>query len=93
MTSWSQNCRSRQLPTSGTAPANPGGFSTYALVVDDLDNGGKLASVRAVVDEENAADLDLRPLGSDDADITHFWRLVGVDVSESVVRRSRVSSS
>lgn len=62
-------------------------------MVDDLDNGGKLASVGAVVDEENAADLDLRPLGSDDADITHFWRLVGVDVGESVVRRSRVSSS
>lgn len=45
---------------------------TYALVVDDLDDGGQLAGVGALVQKENAADLDQAPLGGDDGGFTHF---------------------
>lgn len=43
-------------------------------MVDDLDNGGQAASVRTLLDQDNTADLDEAPVGSDDADVTHFRR-------------------
>lgn len=46
---------------------------TYALVVDDLDNGGKPASVRVVaVDHNDTANLNEAPGGTLNRGITHF---------------------
>lgn len=42
---------------------------TYALVVDDLDNGGQTAGVRSVAEEDNAADFHHPPLRGLDLDI------------------------
>lgn len=39
---------------------------TYALVVDDLDDGGEATGIRALLEEDNAADLDILPVGSTD---------------------------
>lgn len=46
--------------------------ATYALVVDDLDDGSQAAGVRTLLDQDNTTDLDEAPLGSDNADVTHF---------------------
>lgn len=43
-------------------------------MVDDLDNSSQAASVRTLLDQDNTADLDKAPVGSDDADVTHFRR-------------------
>lgn len=48
-------------------------FSTYALVVDDLDDSREAArELVAVLDEDDTADLDQAPLGSLDGSVTHF---------------------
>lgn len=39
---------------------------TYTLVVDDLDDGGEATGIRALLEEDNAADLDILPVGSTD---------------------------
>jgi hypothetical protein len=39
---------------------------TYTLVVDDLDDGGEATGIRALLEEDNAADLDVLPVGSTD---------------------------
>lgn len=39
---------------------------TYALVVDDLNNGGELAILGSSIDEHDAADLNESPGGSFD---------------------------
>lgn len=45
---------------------------TYALVVDDLDNGSESASEgTCALDEDDAADLDLAPLGGFDRCVAH----------------------
>lgn len=48
------------------------GSLTYALVVDDLDDGSQAASVLALLDQDNTTNLDGAPLGSNNADVTHF---------------------
>jgi hypothetical protein len=35
-------------------------------VVNDLDDGGEAASVRALLEEDDAADLDVLPVGGTD---------------------------
>ena len=46
--------------------------STYALVVDNLDNRGKLAAVGVLVGEQDdAANLDRRPLGTLNVELGH----------------------
>ena len=40
-------------------------------MVDDFDDSGKLASVGAAVEENDAADLDGTPGGADDCCVTH----------------------
>lgn len=47
---------------------------TYAFVVNDLDNGSQTAGRRTLLDQDDTADLDEAPVGSDDADVTHFRR-------------------
>lgn len=48
------------------------GRRTYALVIDDLDDGRQTSVVRASAEEDDTAELDLPPLGSCDAGVTHF---------------------
>ncbi len=46
---------------------------TYALVIDDLDNGSESAGVGVVaVEEDYTANLDQAPLGGDDVCLTHY---------------------
>lgn len=45
---------------------------SYALVVDNLADGGQLALVLAVVEEDDAADLDEAPGAGDDGCFSHF---------------------
>lgn len=47
------------------------GRSTYALVVDDLDDGGELALIGALSEEDDTADLDEPPLRCLDLCVTH----------------------
>lgn len=58
-----------------SASAQRGGWrqgrSTYALVVDDLDDGGKLALKGALGEEDDTADLDEPPLRCLDLCVTH----------------------
>lgn len=44
---------------------------TYTTVVDNLDNGSQLASVRAPADEDHTANLNQLPLGNLQIDIGH----------------------
>lgn len=44
----------------------------YALVVDDLDNGGEAALVDTLVEEDDTADLDQPPCARCDVGVTHF---------------------
>ena len=44
----------------------------YALVVNDLDNGGETALVDTLVEEDDAADLDQPPGTRCDVGVTHF---------------------
>lgn len=44
-------------------------WETYALVVDDLNNGRQAAGVRSVVEEDNTADFHHPPLRGLDVDI------------------------
>ena len=47
--------------------------ATYALVVDDLDNGAEAAGVGVVaVDDDHTADLNKAPGGTLDQCFTHF---------------------
>lgn len=58
---------------SAYAPGyRPSGGSSYALVVDNLADGGELALVLAVVEENDTADLNEAPLRGDDGCFTHF---------------------
>lgn len=43
---------------------------TYALVVDDLNNGGELAILGSSIDEHNTADLNESPSGSFDLNLS-----------------------
>ena len=45
-----------------------GSVSTYALVVDDLDDGGEAAALEL----QHAADLDATPRSRSDVDLCHF---------------------
>lgn len=47
------------------------GIRTYTTVVDNLDNGSQLASVRAPADEDHTANLNQLPLGNLHIDIGH----------------------
>ena len=66
-----------------------GVVSTYALVVDDLDDGGQAAGEGAVaLEEDNTANLDEAPVGCDNGGVTHFCGVLrgcGL-VGEEVVR-------
>lgn len=59
------------LPRWVPTPRCGWGFSTYALVVDDLNDRGKLALVLAGCEEHNTADLDESPLRCLDLCVTH----------------------
>lgn len=51
---------------------------TYALVVDDLDDGSQSASEGAVaLDEDDAADLDQAPFRRLDGCVTHCVGMLG----------------
>lgn len=55
-----------------------GVVSTYALVVDDLDDGGQAAGEGAVaLEEDNTANLDEAPVGCDNGGVTHFCGVLG----------------
>ena len=60
--------------------------STYALVVDDLDNGRQSAGVGALGEHCDAADLDEAPVAGCDGCFAHF----GGDVTglQSAIRSS-----
>ena len=64
-------------------PCRPGvrGAATYALVVDDLDNGGQAA----VLELENATNLNATPRAGSDLNFCHFIVCWGVAV-ESAMR-------
>lgn len=65
-------------------------WSTYSLVVDDLDNGGEAAGEGVVaVDDNNAANLNEAPVGTLDHCFAHFdyWS-VGRLVSRRFGRRA-----
>lgn len=56
---------------------------TYSLVVDNLDNSGKLAlESTAILDKDNTANLDLSPVGSLDRCVSHFFDCVNILVSD-----------
>lgn len=58
--------------------AHVGVVSTYALVVDDLDDGGKATGEGAVaLKEDNTANLDEAPVGCDNGGVTHFYGVLG----------------
>lgn len=46
-------------------------LSTYTAVVNNLDDGGELASVGAAADQDEAANLDQLPGSERDIDIGH----------------------
>lgn len=46
--------------------------TSYALVVNDLDNGGETALVDTLVEEDDTADLDQPPGARCDVGVTHF---------------------
>jgi len=46
-------------------------------VIDDLDNGGETASIRAFLDKDNTADLDQAPFACGNRSFTHFDDLRG----------------
>lgn len=46
--------------------------AAYALVVDDLDNGGQTTLVDTLVEEDDTADLDQPPGARCDVGVTHF---------------------
>jgi hypothetical protein len=48
-----------------------GAVSTYTAVVDNLNNGGELASEGATADQDQAANLDQLPRSVLDIDIGH----------------------
>jgi hypothetical protein len=58
-------------------------------VVDDLDDGGEATGIRALLEEDNAADLDILPVGSTDfrshrEEVSDCkWRDVIVSLSDS----------
>ncbi len=63
---------------------------TYALVVDNLDDGGQTASEgRVAMEEDNAADLDQAPVGGDNACFTHSDRLL----ARAAVRQDTITDS
>lgn len=74
-----------------TAIFSIAGASTYALVVDDLDNGGQAAGVRTLLDQDDTANLNEAPLGSRDGRVTHFRRssVCGGILIRRTVRLSR----
>jgi hypothetical protein len=45
---------------------------TYALVVDDLDDGSQAASGGASLEQDDTANLNEAPVGSNDRGLTHF---------------------
>ena len=51
-----------QFLLSSSAYSTLGLAATYALVVDDLDNGCEPSSVRTGAEEDDTADLDVPPL-------------------------------
>lgn len=59
----------RALLTSDCAQRSPG-IPTYALVVDDLDDGSQAAFVLAGAEEHDAANLDAPPVAR--LDIRHL---------------------
>jgi len=59
-----------QVPSRCFLVARESGGSTYALVVDDLDNGGQAAALKL----ENTANLDATPARRSDIDRCHFGR-------------------
>jgi len=54
--------------------------STYTLVVDDLDDGGKLAGKGAGAEHRNAANLNHTPGARDYRCFTHCVGLCGSDL-------------
>lgn len=59
---------------------------TYSLVIDDLNNGSELSlGNTAVLDEDNAANLNLAPVGGLDRYVSHLDCFGGVLVSDDLV--------
>lgn len=54
--------------------------ASYALVVDDLDNGGEAALVDTLVEEDDTADLDQPPGTRCDVGVTHFVDCAAINV-------------
>lgn len=50
---------------------------TYALVVDNLDNGGDSANVWAATEVDDTANLDLSPVWCLDSNVAHY---AGVEI-------------
>ena len=48
---------------------------TYALVINDLNNGRQTPDEFAVGEEDNAADFDVAPMRDFDVDICHLWQV------------------
>ena len=48
---------------------------TYALVVNDLNDGSETVDEFAMGEEDDAADFHVAPCGGVDFDFCHLWRL------------------
>ncbi len=71
-------CESNEMLDSGF-------FETYTAVVNNLDDGGELASVGAAADQDEAANLDQLPGSELNVDIGHREFLEGTKKVSALV--------